>query len=244
MRFATCLFAVLGLCVLLAAPSSATWHARGGFYGIDWEANDGNMLNDDGVNGDAVAGDGIISGFVTATVTAGDYQFKIGMHDWSEAHPASNVPLHLTEDFQTVFFSLNTNFVDDGWFPAENIVWCDALYVDGISWRLVGGHPEMGSWDPTAGPLADFDGTLWNVVVEMNSVWMDWYKWTANDVWDVQQLGFDGVGSDTWNIELNIEVAGLYEFLFDPNTGRGWHGRYEPTPTEDATWGRIKGLYR
>jgi hypothetical protein len=230
---------VVGVAFVLgwvAAPS-AQWYARGSFYN-DWAADDGNMLNDDGVNGDAVAGDGIYSGYVTATVPAGDYEFKIALADWSESYPTSNVWITLTEDNQTVFFSLDTNVYDDGWFPNTNIVWSDAIRP-GTTWGLAGGAPELGDWDPAQGPQASFEGGVWKVVVTFAAAGNYEYKWTADQSWEVQQLGADGFGSNALNIALTVEQPGDILFLFDPSTGRGWHGS-PPTAAEEASWGQVK----
>jgi len=234
---------MLGLVLVLAAPSSAQWYARGGYYS-DWAADTGNVLNDDGIDGDATAGDGIFSRDVTSTVTVGGQEFKIAEEDWDPNYPLSNVPITLTEDFQVIHFTFDTNTYDDDWFPSTNIVWSDAL-TPGTTWGLAGDAPEFGVWDPAAGPQATIneDG-MWEVIVYFAAAGDYEYKWTANMLWDVQQFGIDGYGTGPGTVFVNVLEPGEYKFLLDPAVGRGWHGFLEPTPASESTWGGIKALYR
>lgn len=244
MKLATLILAVLGLVVMSANPADAQWYARGSYYN-GWAADDGNILNDAGENGDEVAGDGIHSGFVTSTelASADPHLFKIADIDWAMSCPSSDVPIMLDVDNQVCFFRLDTNEYVDGWYPTSCIVWSDALRM-GDSWGLVGSGDHFGNWDPTVGPATPMneDG-LYEAIVDIPIG--DWeYKWTANQVWDVQQFGGDGFGNNTWNVALSVTEPGPYQFLLDPLTGRGTHQPYEPVPTEEMTWGEVKTLFR
>jgi len=230
--------------VVWAAPAGAQWYARGGFYN-GWAADAGNELNDLGANGDVAAGDGIFSRLVTASEPAGSYIFKIAVSDWSTSYPGSDVPIQTTVDNQVIFFSLDTNAHGDGWYPDTNIVWSDALKQSSI-WRLVGGAPELGNWDPAAGPQAIFVDSFFDVFVEISLAGNYEYKWTANNEWGLQQLGLDGVGSNTLNVPLAVSTNGsIVQFQYDPATGRGRHIDHgAPSPVQDRTWGAVKQLYR
>lgn len=227
-----------------AMPASAQWYARGGHYN-GWAADAGNELNDAGVNGDAVAADGIFSGLVTSTEMAGTYEFKIAVSDWSVSHPGSNVRLTTTQNNEVVFFSLDTNAHGDGWYPDQNIVWSNRL-SPGTIWRLVGGAPELGNWGPASGPQAIFIDSFFDVFVEFSFAGNYEYKWTADNAWDVQQLGFDGHGTNTWNVPLAVSANGsIVQFQFDPATGRGRHIDHgPPSPVKEGSWGAVKKLYR
>jgi hypothetical protein len=155
------------------------------------------------------------------------------------------VKLTTTSPNQVIFFSLDTNAHGDGWYPDANIVWSDALNQSAI-WRLAGGAPELGNWDPTAGPQAPLVGSFFDVFVEIDFAGSYEYKWTANNEWNLQQLGLDGMGSNTWNVPLTtMSNNSIVEFQFDPATGRGRHIDHgTPSSVEQRTWGAVKQLYR
>ncbi len=229
--------------VAMIATSADAFYARGAYY-ADWAADAGNELRDDGTNGDKVAGDGIFSGLITADVVAGDYEFKVANADWSISYPNSNVWITTTEDNQQILFTFDTNTYDDGWFPATNIVWSDALRL-GSSWEITGGASEIGSWTPGDGAAASFVNDRWEVVVDFATTGMIEYKWTADAVWTVQQFGTDGVGSNADNITYDIGAGARradHVFAFNPANGRGYQAEGS-TPTLDASWSRIKELY-
>jgi hypothetical protein len=234
---------IAALVVAVPAMAQGPWYARGGHYN-GWAADAGNQLNDLGLNGDAVAADGIFSGLVACNVPAGVYEFKIALIDWSTSYPGSNVKMQTTVDNQVVFFSLDTNAHGDGWYPDQNIVWSNALRP-GTIWRLVGSSLELGNWDPAAGPQAYLIGSFFDVFLEFAAPGDYQYKWTADNAWDVQQMGFDGVGSNAWNVPLGVPAGSLWvHFQMDPNSGRARHTFESPTPVAKSTWGAVKGLYR
>ncbi|MCK4415078.1 MAG: hypothetical protein KAY32_16220, partial [Candidatus Eisenbacteria sp.] len=228
MRFATVMLGVFGLIVLLTSPVSAQYYARGGHYGDGWPADAGNQLNDDGLNGDAMAGDGIHSGYVTSDKVAGDYEFKIAVEDWSENYPASNVPIRLTSDNQVIFFSLNTNLIEDGCVPTQYIVWSDAIRV-GTTWSVVGSAAELGGWDLPSAPQASEDGGLWTLSVDFAAGGDYEYKWVADLDWGFQQVGSDGFGNNTWGIQLHLDDAATVVFTLDLSVPRACHEALVPT---------------
>jgi hypothetical protein len=58
-------------------------------------------------------------------------------------------------------------------------------------------------------------------------------------------MGFDGVGSNAWNVPLGVPAGSLWvHFQMDPNSGRARHTFESPTPVAKSTWGAVKGLYR
>ena len=194
------------------------WYARGSYYGSG-SADEGNDLNDDGTNGDAVAGDGIFSGFVTADVGPGIESFRVAESDGTPAYPSSDVPLALTESAQDVFFRFDTNGHEDDWLPSENTVWSDAVRA-GTSWSVFGTPGELGSGDPSAGPGAFLRGDIWMTAVRFSGPVSGSYKWTADSVGDVLQVGADGYGLNPVPVPFSVTSAGWVLFEYDRATGR------------------------
>ncbi|NIV33272.1 MAG: hypothetical protein GWN58_28645, partial [Anaerolineae bacterium] len=98
---------------LFPVPTLPYWYVRGGFNG--WGLDD--PMYDDGTHGDAGAGDGIFTAQVTIG-SAGRYEFKVAVEDWSDGHPGSgNSWLDTTVDGETVTITFDTNLYTDGWLP-------------------------------------------------------------------------------------------------------------------------------
>jgi hypothetical protein len=102
--------------------SGGPWCVAGGFNG--W-SEDGFPLNDDGLDGDLIGGDGLFS-LDLVIETPGRYEFKINACDWATSYPNSNAWVITSEPDQVVKFTFDTNDYsgDAGWpfYPTTNIV--------------------------------------------------------------------------------------------------------------------------
>jgi len=241
-----------------AAPArAADWYARGNFYAASNElgaagpggADTGNLLRDDGTGGDAVAGDGILSREITATVSAGIFSFKVESLDGSSEYPEGsevNVPIRLTQANQPVLVTFDTNVYADGWFPPTHVVWCDRLVEPQISWCVVGDAFELGSWSPPYGLEAHLQANgLYLGRAHMNSAGAVTYKWTADLAWNIQEVSAQGicVGDTGHDLTYDVPSIGDYDFALNPATGRVTAGVAGTVAAEDVSWSRIKELY-
>ena len=256
-----CLVAAVAFVALVfftVSPSFAqTWFARGQFHEASdelrapgfWGADSGNMVRDDGSNGDVVAGDGIFSCLVPAAQAPGRYEFKIASLDWSDEAPVGfniNCVVETFEADEPILVTFDTNVYSDGWIPTTRAVWSDHLVQPLLGWFVVGGVPELGSWDPTSGLVAVPSGDLFRAVVWIDTVGPTEYKWTADLSWVWQEVGGQGfsIRDTSHNVPVDVTTPGYYEFLMDPSTGRVIALPLEPTPVETLSWGRIKSLHR
>ena len=202
-----CLVAAVAFVALVfftVSPSFAqTWFARGQFHEASdelrapgfWGADSGNMVRDDGSNGDVVAGDGIFSCLVPAAQAPGRYEFKIASLDWSDEAPVGfniNCVVETFEADEPILVTFDTNVYSDGWIPTTRAVWSDHLVQPLLGWFVVGGVPELGSWDPTSGLVAVPSGDLFRAVVWIDTVGPTEYKWTADLSWVWQEVGGQG----------------------------------------------------
>ncbi len=104
-----------------AAPNRqaiGTWCVAGSWQGWD---NNSLALFDDGTNGDVTSGDGVYTANYVIP-TAGQHQFKFSAcANWSQTTTQNNMWFETSADNTTLTFSLNTNTLNDGGYPATNI---------------------------------------------------------------------------------------------------------------------------
>ncbi|MEW5987056.1 MAG: alpha-amylase family glycosyl hydrolase [Chloroflexota bacterium] len=155
---------------------AGNWCVAGGFQG--WN-NASDPLNDNGVNGDLLGGDGVYSLDYTIA-SSGRHEWKIvECGNWGNAYPANNAWANTSAANQVVKFTFDTN--DHGndagldLLPAQNIVnaWDDVGQVAGGRWQVASTGEASGRYGldgpeyhpPLASPLqftavGDFQG--WN----------------------------------------------------------------------------------
>jgi hypothetical protein len=243
------------LALLLASSFVATafaagpgpWYAKGSYYAGTagtWNFDAGNTLNDDGLAGDAVAGDGIFTAIVVADQGFARHEFKIANADWSESYfGPCNLWVHCGVG-DAVRFTFDTNTHVDGWMPEMNIVWSDHAYPAGTAFEVIGSAPETGSWN--SGVPATLVGTVWTRVVTIATAGSYAAKFRAVGTWDLCNIGSEGAGApcgaDLPYMTLldNTDVL----FQFDSATGRARATVLGVTPAAPTTFGRLKTLYR
>lgn len=244
MNKAVTILTTLAVAAFATTALAQPYYAKGDMYCAPgcWNWDAGNELNDAGLNGDAVAADGIYSGFVTTDQAAGRHEFKIADQDWTVSWPGSNAWCHLTADNAVVFFSLDTNVHGDGWIPDQNIVWSDSYVpvVGSETWGVIG---DYNGWSASTNGTPS--GSIWSVTINHPAAGTYQYKWRANDNWDDQVMGGDGGASAGGNLEYTTTVPNQdVLFELDAATGRVHQTVIEATSTEESTWGEMKQLFR
>lgn len=244
---------ILLLLALAAIPSLAgPYYARGTFYagtGDIWGCDAGNELFDDGEHGDGAAGDGVYGAYVTADQDVGPHGWKIGTADWSEGYPhhpiypTANAVLYLMEPDDVIRFRLDTNAVGGGWQPESGAVSCSHFTVPGSEFELTGSAPELGEW--LEGIPVTMDETPWHVSVTIAAPGAYEYKLRVIGTWDICNLGlhYNMFIGDNFAFETT-EPQTEVRFEFDPLGGRARAVVGGQVAVAEASWGRLKGLYR
>ncbi len=242
MKKAVTVLLTLAVAALATTAFAQPFYAKGDMYCAPgcWNFDAGNEVNDSGLNGDAVAGDGIYSGYVTTDQLGGRHDFKIANADWSMNWPGSNQWVHTTDN-AVVFFSLDTNVHGDGWIPDANIVWTDH-YVPNVgseTWDVAG---DVNGW---AGTPATLSAGIWSVTINHATAGTYGYKWRANAGWNDQIMGGDGGASAGGNLSYTTTLPNQ-DVLFElnPATGRVRATVLASTAIEESTWGAMKQLFR
>ena len=227
-----------GLLLSLAATAFAAgpgpFYGRGGYYDGGWSADAGNLMTLSG---------GVWTRAVTSPMSAGYYEGKVAVGDWSESYPNSNQPVFVTGPGDIVTWTLDTNVYADGWLPATNIAYNDHMVAPGMTFEVIGGAPETGGW--ASGVPATLVGNIWEVQIVIASAGSYEFKFRKTGDWSIN-AGSDGYGTNANNVSYTTTLpnqAVLYQF--DQVTGRVRVvvGGYA-TPTKSSTWGRMKSLYR
>ena len=198
-------------------PGVAAWCVAGGFQGWD---NASHPINDAGMDGDLIAGDGVYSAdFVIPN--AGREQFKVvECGDWSNAFPGNNAWLITSEPNQVVKITFDTNDHRDdagpAFHPAQNIVhaWDDFP----TSFAAVG---DWQGWNPEnpATQMVPLGNNLFVLQTLIESAGSYAGKVT-NDGWN-NQIGADGRSVDGPNVPFETSLANTpVTFLLDGNQSR------------------------
>lgn len=207
---------------------SGNWCVAGGFQGWD---NDDTPLNDDGLNGDLIGGDGVFSLDYTLA-NAGRDEFKIvECGNWGNAYPTNNAWVITSAANQTVKFTFDTNDHSGDVIqlsPAQNIVnvWDDAP----VTWTAVG---DWQGWDNTnpATAMSDAGNGFYLLHYEIASGGLYQAKLSQTGDW-LNQFSADGRNDST---PLAFQTLGdnlTITVLLDTNSGR-WNV-YVPEPEGGA----------
>ncbi len=237
---------ILAALAIAATAYAQPWHAKGDVYCVPgcWNFDAGNLLNDLGVSGDAVSGDGIYSALVTTDVGAiGKYSWKAARDDWSDAYPGSNQFVHVGVLAEQILFTLDTNANGDGWLPDQNIAWSDHYAPAGTAFEVIGAAAEIGTW--ADGVVATNVGGVHSVTVNIATLGSYDFLWRADNDWDLQTMRADGGASGGGNLNfttVNPNTNVLFEF--NANTGRTRSTVLTNTATENSSWGSMKQLFR
>lgn len=197
------------------------WYVRGDFNGWSGTAE---QLVDDGTNGDVTAGDGIFSRLITIA-TAGRYEFKVTVDDWSVSYPASNSWIYTTTNNQVVFFTFDSNAHVDLWLPDVNIVNADDQLPPTADVVAVGDH---NGWNNAGSEVMHDDGLdgdwlagdgiyVWHTVIAAAGSYA--WKATLSGTWDAWGSDNRAINSANVSYTTNSANEDVY-FYFDSNTGR------------------------
>ena len=195
---------------------SGSWCLAGGFQGWD---NSSTPLNDDGLDGDLVGGDGVFSLDYTLT-NAGRDEFKVvECGNWGNAYPSNNAWVITSAANQVVKFTFDTNDHSGdvvALMPAQNIVnaWDDAP----ATWTAVG---DWQGWDNTNPDTALTDvGNGWYMVqYEVANAGTYQAKISETNNWS-NQFSADGRNDSA---PFNFQTLGdnlTITILLDINSGR------------------------
>ncbi len=164
------------------APWLPYWYVRGDFNG--WSLDD--PMYDDGSHGDVDVGDGVFTAQVTIG-SAGRYEFKVDVADWSDGHPISgNSWLDTTVDGETVTITFDTNLHTDEWLPDANVI---GVSTEPGAWTAVG---DWQGWD-NANPATEMmalGGGVYEFTASVPSPGIYQYKAVKTGTWDA--VGSDG----------------------------------------------------
>lgn len=244
------LVATLATLAATTARAAGPYHARGSFYaggGGTWNADAGNMLYDDGTHGDPVAGDNVHEADVVPDQPPGLHEFKLANFDWTEnwplqpSWPLDNARLFFTAPGEKLHFRLDLNVLP-GWQPEAGAVACDHGMPAGTVLELMGGAPELGSWN-TPVPTVDDDG-VWTTVVHIATPGPYEFKYRNAGNWD-WSFGrhYNMLIGDNFSFTTTVPGTAV-RFLFNTRDGRGFAAEFDETPARPTTWGRLKSLYR
>jgi hypothetical protein len=215
------------------------YYVAGDFQG--WN-NNSTLMYDDGTNGDVTAGDGIYSREYSVP-TIGRHGWKVTNGTWDVTWPAADAWFETTTDPQTVLFTFNTNAMNDGWLPNQNIVMTNEVKPTSLvavgDWQSEAG--ESGDWinnsaltvmnddglngDPTAG-----DGiyTYHTNALPAGS-WIG--KGVKSGTWD--GWGSDGRSQDAQNVQFTTTSANQDVYIHvDVNNARVIITLDTPIPVE------------
>ncbi len=248
------LFASSLVLLVAAAAWAQPYYGPGSYQAVPWDIGSAAQLVDDGTNGDVTAGDGVYTATVNVA-TAGAYEWKAAVGDWSSSWPSTGNCWFITSaDNQDVVLTFDTNSAGDGWAPDS--YWPDADLSVGGSYTLVGElQSELGAagdWDPASAATHMHDDGLNGDAAAGDGIYTfegtlpaGTYQWkvAVNDNWS-QQFGTDGpsVNAGTWSVTVNDPTED-WVFQLDTNTGRIYAYHNAPVPTKETTWSRIKTLY-
>jgi hypothetical protein len=247
--------ATLLLALLLASSFAAAafaagpgpWWVKGSYYCAPgcWNGDAGNLMYDDGTNGDMTGGDGIFTAVVTSDQAAGRHEFKVANEDWSESYyPHCNLWVHTSGPGDVVTFWFDTNVYADGWYPTQDFVWSDHAYPPGTTFEVMGSAPETGEW--TTGVAATLDGFYWTLCLYIATPGTYEAKFRATGDWEICNIGNEGAAAPCGG---NLQYTTTYAdepvtLLFDTRTGRATVEQPGPTPAQLGSWGKLKSLYR
>jgi len=240
--------------LLLASPARADgpYYARGAYFAgatVPWSAEAGNQLYDDGLHGDAAAGDGIYGADVVADQAQGIYGFKIANIDWTENYPnqpqfpLSNARVYIEGPGDIVHFRLDTNTNADGWLPQAYAVATDQPAPPGLPYEVIGSAPETGAWN--FGVPATQVGARLVAEAVIASAGAYEFKFRVVGTWDICNFGvrYNMLIGDNFTYTTTKPNSDV-RFEFDLETGRGRAVEFDSTPVNATTWGRIKEIYR
>lgn len=188
-----------------------TWYVRGDFNG--WETED--PMYDDGTHGDVTPDDGIFTSQVTIE-SAGHYEFRIAVDDWSEIYPESgNSWLETAVTDQTVTITFDTNVYSDGWQPQTNIT---GVSTDPGTWTAVGDWQGWDNNDPVTNMTAQ-GGGVYELTASIESPGSYQFKAVKTGTWDA--IGSDGrsVNANTSTF-ITSQAGQNVIFRVDACTGR------------------------
>ncbi len=202
------------------------WCVAGSFNG--WN-NASTPLNDDGVNGDLVGGDGVYSLDVTIA-TPDRYEFKaVTCGDWSTAYPSDNAWFitGVADQVVKITFDTNNHSNDVGLplVPTQNIVnaWDDMP----ASFTAVGPWQGWSNNNP-ATTLATLPNNYYILPYQFNAGDYE-AKFTNTGGWD-NQIGNDGRNKNAPTIPFSVATDGdIVAFWIDGRNGRSAIIAPEPT---------------
>ena len=254
MRMAIVLVVVAATSLLAGTALAQDFYVRGNYYVAsdelgaagEWGADSGNLLVDDGTNGDVAAGDGIYSRLVTSTQLAGDYEMKVGLLDWTESYPSENIPMFLTEDNQSFLVTFDRNTYDDGFLPATNIVTADVWYTPTTGWFVVGEPTELGAWDAAQSqPGTELSSGLFRYETTFAASGVINYKWIADQTYGPIEAAGTGFQKGSFaNATLDVVAQAGYAFVLNPVNGRIKAGPVGAVSVLDLSWGRVKSQFQ
>ncbi|MBN2503463.1 MAG: hypothetical protein JXB38_21990 [Anaerolineales bacterium] len=189
----------------------AAWYVRGDFNG--WDTSD--PMYDDGLHGDATAGDGIYTAEVVVSTT-GRYEFKIANEDWSASYPASgNCWLETSSDAETVVVSFDTNLTADGWLPETDII---GVSTEPGAWTAVGDWQGWDNANPASSMMPRGDG-IYDLTATVAAPGSYQYKAVKTGTWDAVGADGRGVNAGTATFETTQADQNV-TFTVDALTGR------------------------
>ncbi len=237
---------VLALVAFAGTADAQPWHAKGDLYCAPgcWNDDAGNLMYDDGTNGDAVSGDGIYTRLVTTDVgAAGKYSWKAALQDWSASYPGSNQFVHINAPAEQVLFTFDTNANGDGWIPDQNIPWSSHYAPVGSAFEVIGAAPETGGW--ADGVVAAEAGGIHSITITIGTAGSYDFLWRVDNDWDAQTMRTDGGASGGANLSYTTTVDNQdVLFEFNANTGRTRTTVLTSTATEETSWTDMKELFR
>ncbi|NOX18094.1 MAG: T9SS type A sorting domain-containing protein [Chlorobi bacterium] len=206
------------------------WYVRGTFNNWDTSA----PMNDDGTDGDEIAGDGIFS----ATVVIAQplrHEWKIGTDDWTVSFPIENSWLVTTVASQTVLFTFDSNNNSgDGWLPTVNIINADDQIISTSDVVCAGDHngwnnagAEIMLDDGQNGDYVAGDGIYCYYTVVASPGNYGW-KATLSGTWDAwgSDNRFLGCADIPYSTSQNQDVY----FYLNAKTGRAFTSIDDPLP--------------
>ncbi|MBN1581463.1 MAG: hypothetical protein JXA89_12240, partial [Anaerolineae bacterium] len=176
-------------------PPPPAWYARGDFNG--WEPAD--PMFDDGMHGDAMAGDGIYTAQVSVP-TAGRHEFKVASEDWTSAYPASNSWLETAADGEIVTITFDTAVHSDGWLPETNAI---GVSTEPGAWTAAGDWQGWDNANPATAMVA-LGGGVYALSTAIANPGIYQYKAVKSGSWDA--VGADGrnINAATLTFETTV----------------------------------------
>jgi hypothetical protein len=204
--------------------------------------NNSDQMNDNGINGDVTASDGIYS--LEMSIAAVDrYEWKVTDGTWNNTWPTSNNNWFNTSAInQTVLFTFDTNLIGDGWAPDPNTT---NVNVTPTTIVAVGNFQdeegEVGDWtnnstvtamydNGTNGDWASGDGVYCYHATSLPAGSYE-YKAVQSGSWD--SWGTDGrnINGISWQFTTTTANQDVYLYV-NVNTGRIIVALDDPLPVE------------